>query len=174
MTTRTLSNGWTLDLLPIERTDVTMRTVALTINGDRALKISICGDDLYSVYPAPVGSPAHVAGVAHCRAAGKAVQIGLTTDEMALIRDWLAPERAIRATAKAQSAERARKAREYDLIINEGGEGYNPYRDEKGCRTYVSITRYDTQTTDHVLVGYGHLYGTAAGTTIAAEFGIPQ
>lgn len=46
------------------------------------------------------------------------------------------------------------------------------HRDENGRRTYVSITRYDTQTIDHVLVGDGHLYGTATGKAIEEEFGI--
>lgn len=62
-----------------------------------------------------------------------------------------------------------------DLIKNGKAKAESlVHRDENGCRTYVSITRYDTQTTDHVLVGDGHLYGTAAGAAIAAEFGIPQ
>lgn len=46
------------------------------------------------------------------------------------------------------------------------------HRDDNGCRTYVAITRYDTQTCGHVLVGDGHLYGTEAGRKIEAEFGI--
>lgn len=32
--------------------------------------------------------------------------------------------------AHAAAADRAKKAREYDRIHNEGGEGYNPYRDQ--------------------------------------------
>ena len=46
------------------------------------------------------------------------------------------------------------------------------YRADNGERTYVSITRFDTQTTEHVLVGDGDLRGTAEGERIADEFGI--
>lgn len=36
----------------------------------------------------------------------------------------------------------------------------------------TTITRFDNQTTEHVLVGAGDLRGTAEGERIAAEFGI--
>jgi hypothetical protein len=35
-----------------------------------------------------------------------------------------------KAAQAAAAAERAKKAREWDRINNEGGEGYNPYRDQ--------------------------------------------
>lgn len=34
-------------------------------------------------------------------------------------------------SARSSSAERAKKAREWDRLHNEGGEGYNPYRDQE-------------------------------------------
>lgn len=126
--TRTLSNGWTLDLQPVERTIDSMRTVELLIDGAHSLKISVCGDTLYSIYPAPAGAPSNIAGVAKIRVGRDAVQIGLTSDELSFIKDWLSADRSLIASKKSRAAEKLRKAREYDRIVNEGGEGYNPFR----------------------------------------------
>jgi len=69
-----------------------------------------------------LASPMIVDGVTYVATLDK---IALTADEAALaetlINAYLAPHHARRD-------ERARKARQWDIVNNEGGEGYNPYR----------------------------------------------
>lgn len=129
---RTLKNGWNLKINRIERNEQYARMIDVVVNNKSTIKIVLCSDgDLYSVKQPRKDAPAHVAAEVFCWIETQSVAIGLSAEELAYIQEWLQndEDRATRAAAIARNSARRAKADAYDMAMNEGGEGYNPYRD---------------------------------------------
>ena len=147
---RKLSNGMELALLPAMSKDGDHPVVHISING-RVVSTSMAADgpdSVYNLLPSTKDAPEHVAGITTFwdkvqREGGKGVddkafRIGLTKEEVAAIRAYLAPGFARHADARAKrSIERAKEIA-YDNLYNEGySDGYNPHRtpQDDGDRT---------------------------------------
>lgn len=128
--TRTLGNGSSLEIaLTTSRTDdgteyaVAVYSIDGIKVGDTPYFLVIGRDRL------PAGLPEHIAALVKL---DDGRTLGLSAAEADAIDAYFAPFR-----AKAQEIRKARfaahkanqaKARAYDNLHNEGGEGYNPYR----------------------------------------------
>lgn len=140
LTTRTLRNGKTLALqlttvaahVDAEGHAIPARTYIAVAVDDAVVgaihaseRVQLPGAHLIGLHEAPAAYRATHA--AHLRGSDGIAYL-LTRAEVAACESALAGEIAALKRGEAARKARAAKARAYDLVNNEGGEGYNPYR----------------------------------------------